>query len=677
MAVNLSPLAGAGWQFFSNDGVPLAGGLLYTYQAGTSTLAATYTTSAGNVANANPIVLTSTGRTPSEVWLDTSLSYKFILQDASANQIGSYDNLSGIATAQEIAQVYADLANTSSLTKGSALVGFKQANSSGFYSAAVGRTVFSKLQEWVSVKDFGAVGDGTTDDTASIQAAINATAAGGSLYFPSGNYKVTTLDTGACYTTWYCDNAYLVAGSTANQDCLLRFQGYSTNIYGLKINMNFKRNYTCALWWYNASLSSQYNNFFGLQIEYGLLGLVFGALPGNSSTNYAQSENSIFGYMTKGMQKSIYVNHSNGFIFLTGSMVAVQDEGWSTGSPGNFNYQDNRAFTCDAGQLVISNSEIQNSVADVTTNGSIVNGGNVFLNQCMTEVDVPFSISGELKITGGRILNTQSLTNQFYIPSSASAASVLKVSDCQIFRPPGTGSFSAKSLVNNTGSSRNIEITFNNCDIQEWAQFVPLLSGNAQSVEFNGCRWYPNGYADPYFATYKLDTVEQSIYDSILAVDTEGITTDGYYLYNEYGAGTTIGLSTDVPSGYYYTNSVYVDATGKAGVFTVDRTSLSTVKSTAIRTKQNDSFLVEGWVKILSGSTASLGCAIFDNTGTLLSDFTNIVDQSQGVTTSWSYLRQVVTMPANACYVGFGVYGIVSKIAIVGMKVRKANWNTY
>jgi hypothetical protein len=69
-------------------------------------------------------------------------------------------------------------------------------------TGAVTTTVQAKLRETVSVKDFGAVGDGTTDDTAAIQAAITAVsyvttgylgeATGKALYFPAGVYKISS-----------------------------------------------------------------------------------------------------------------------------------------------------------------------------------------------------------------------------------------------------------------------------------------------------------------------------------------------------------------------------------------------------------------------------------------------------------------------------------------------------
>ncbi|MDF2713345.1 MAG: hypothetical protein K0R28_270 [Paenibacillus sp.] len=53
------------------------------------------------------------------------------------------------------------------------------------------RTVGAKLRESVSVKDFGAIGDGIADDTASIQAAAAGLTKGGILFFPAGTYKIS------------------------------------------------------------------------------------------------------------------------------------------------------------------------------------------------------------------------------------------------------------------------------------------------------------------------------------------------------------------------------------------------------------------------------------------------------------------------------------------------------
>jgi len=100
MAVFLSPIGGAGWQFFNNDGTVLAGGKLYTYAAGTSTPKATYTTVAGNIAHTNPIILDSSGRVPGgQIWL-LAQSYKFSIFTSTNVLIATYDNISGIGAAE-------------------------------------------------------------------------------------------------------------------------------------------------------------------------------------------------------------------------------------------------------------------------------------------------------------------------------------------------------------------------------------------------------------------------------------------------------------------------------------------------------------------------------------------------------------------------------------------------
>jgi hypothetical protein len=96
MSAYLAPGFGAGAQFFTNAGVVLSGGNLYTYQAGTTTPCATWTSSTQSVANANPIVLDSSGRSTNEIWLQGGQVYKFILKDASGNTLGTWDNVAGV-----------------------------------------------------------------------------------------------------------------------------------------------------------------------------------------------------------------------------------------------------------------------------------------------------------------------------------------------------------------------------------------------------------------------------------------------------------------------------------------------------------------------------------------------------------------------------------------------------
>jgi polygalacturonase len=68
--------------------------------------------------------------------------------------------------------------------------------------ATARRTMPDRLTDIINVKDYGAVGDGTTDDTAALLAAINAAAAkgtsraglawkGASVFLPSGQYRIT------------------------------------------------------------------------------------------------------------------------------------------------------------------------------------------------------------------------------------------------------------------------------------------------------------------------------------------------------------------------------------------------------------------------------------------------------------------------------------------------------
>jgi hypothetical protein len=79
------------------------------------------------------------------------------------------------------------------LTNETGVINSGNANDISYTLTAPGATLQSvqtKLEQYISVKDFGAVGDGVADDSTAIN---NALANGGYIYFPAGTYKVTTI----------------------------------------------------------------------------------------------------------------------------------------------------------------------------------------------------------------------------------------------------------------------------------------------------------------------------------------------------------------------------------------------------------------------------------------------------------------------------------------------------
>ena len=299
MSVNLSPLAGAGWQLFDNNGVPLAGGKLETYIAGTSTPAATYTTSAGSIANSNPIVLDAFGRVPEEIWLTTAVVYKFVLRDASNVLIWTKDNISGI---NDFTGALADLANTTDIAKGDALVGFKQANSTAVLTGAVGKTVHDKFQDAISVFDFmtpaqvAAVraGTSTEDLSAAFQNAINTS---NMVRVPKGTYLVNVII-----------NSKVILLGDGSQSSIVK--PYNDAIAAMTYTFTAQQTPLYAFWDYHSEVHGI--GFWGKTTKVGV-GFTFGTtVPANYTTNMEYANNvKFFGCRFFNLEKGIQFPFGN------------------------------------------------------------------------------------------------------------------------------------------------------------------------------------------------------------------------------------------------------------------------------------------------------------------------------------------------------------------------------
>ena len=218
MSYSLSPLLKP--RFFVNaTNKPLVGGKLYTYLAETTTPATTYSNDTGTP-NTNPIILDANGEC--NLYLDDDKVYRLILKDANDVIYFDKDRVSSIGGGDYKVLTF----NTIDDLK--LKIGSEKepvAQTSGYYAAGDGGgnsfywdgtssavdnggtiikpTFVSGAGRWlaidtytINVRQFGAKGNDSRDDTADIQAAINVSY-GRTLKFPAGYYYINTVTDGS------------------------------------------------------------------------------------------------------------------------------------------------------------------------------------------------------------------------------------------------------------------------------------------------------------------------------------------------------------------------------------------------------------------------------------------------------------------------------------------------
>jgi hypothetical protein len=239
-------LANGKQQFIDQNGLPLANGSVYFYAPGTNNAKPTYQDPDGATLNTNPVALDSRGQ--AIIW--GSGTYRQIVKDAAGNTIwdqltcdanagltgnitdakfsASTDFTPGVTTSltlpvapgsQSNLWVFFDAAfqaddqytvSGTTVTFNSAIpvgvqevnvkigsmiaVGIPSTGSVGDSTIAKGSKIYNRINDVIDVKDYGAVGDGKTDDTTAVKTAISyANARGGAtVFFPAGKYLISS-----------------------------------------------------------------------------------------------------------------------------------------------------------------------------------------------------------------------------------------------------------------------------------------------------------------------------------------------------------------------------------------------------------------------------------------------------------------------------------------------------
>lgn len=84
-------------QYLDNSGMPLAFGEIWTFVTQYNETVETYTDSTGTVENSNPIILDSSGRLQTGIWLKAGTSYRLVLRDSNGNYLSECNDVAVLA----------------------------------------------------------------------------------------------------------------------------------------------------------------------------------------------------------------------------------------------------------------------------------------------------------------------------------------------------------------------------------------------------------------------------------------------------------------------------------------------------------------------------------------------------------------------------------------------------
>jgi hypothetical protein len=446
-------------------------------------------------------------------------------------------------------------------------------------TGAVTRTLESKLQESVSVKDFGAVGNGTTDDTAAIQEAINAivaTASKGTLFFPAGTYKITSsLTINVSYVSIFGESAVLNFSSLTSGAALVvnttvspAYSNSITFISGIKLIGNSTTGNVIGIQ-YTSTQDVSHISVDNCNIN------TFGVGESFETNSYLIShKNTDIWDCTVGIQNlSGFANNGENISYVGGAIFNNGTNVIQNNSNGDmnftnvsFDYPTVAQFSITAGELHFVNCHIENAAIPLFSTNS-VNTVTSFTNclfiQQASSGSIPYvTINGIVDFHSGRMIGNVGTSPVVTVNSGGSlnwSSSLEQYSGSQFFNLVSGSTYTINSpytiLINgHYGTFFSSSSTISGTYISSSGNFL----GGAAIILSSLNTWYSLGYGTANGLYVFRDTTSGGT--AAFIADTTG---GAHSLYNgitgfnmNYG-GVSGQMSVEITSGTVPRNIVF------------------------------------------------------------------------------------------------------------------------
>ena len=491
-------------------------------------------------------------------------------------------------------------------------------------ASAVSRTVTNRLSEKVSVKDFGAVGDGTTDDTSACQYALDNY---DHVVFPEGSYAVTNLTTTRAQQVVEFSNAQLKGIASSSTTAIFRIRKAQSVFYNLNVNGNYNTNYTAAIR-IDAASGSDYPGkcaWFNTRVYSSLIGILIGDMT--SPVDAPVSENHFIGGDFRDVERNFVCYQPNGFTFISNMTLDCQRYEWELVSPGSFSYSRSCSIELYEGWMQFTNCSLikaQTPLGYLVVNGNSTAGvaGTLVFSDCQAEAACPHFFGyneSQFTINGWRTNWFNNATGPFIRVDNGSSGNLVATN---LYYTRASAA-AAEALIDST-TAEGWFFHFANCEFQE-QNIGSLLEGprgasTLSQVEFVNC--YTN---DTTYGKVLLDTSNINIDPGLIELPVGGVgsappaaqwqtTVGGTSILVQTDAGTEHNQCIDMIAGAGINQLFSWPAAGKTCPY---------LKETGI---------LEFWQKAIAGANGFNASIImyYDDSGTNLGNYT-LTDGTGGI----------------------------------------------